>query len=45
VVLMEACQGNLPVREFLSFLVYAGSFALSDKAAMRTAHVSELDFA
>jgi hypothetical protein len=45
VELMEAVKENLPVWEFISFLLYAGVFALSDKAAMRTAHVAELDFA
>eukprot|EP00658_Telonema_sp_P-2_P038773 TRINITY_DN27756_c0_g2_i1.p1 TRINITY_DN27756_c0_g2~~TRINITY_DN27756_c0_g2_i1.p1 ORF type:complete len:192 (-),score=32.00 TRINITY_DN27756_c0_g2_i1:107-682(-) len=42
---MEAVKQNLPVWEFISFLLYAGTFALADKAAMRTAHVAELDFA
>jgi hypothetical protein len=45
VKLMEEVKKNLPVWEFISFLLYAGVFALSDKAAMRTAHISELDWA
>ena len=45
VELLESVELNLPVWEFVSFLLYAGTFALSDKEAMRTANVSELDFA
>ena len=45
VELLESVKLNLPVWEFISFLLYAGAFALSDKEAMRTANVPELDFA
>lgn len=43
--LLKATENNLPVWELLSFQFYCGVFALSDKMAMRTGRVSELDFA
>ena len=43
--LLTQVQHNLPAAELLHFLVYAGTFALSDKAAMRTSLCSELDWA
>jgi hypothetical protein len=41
----DEVRANLPVWELLNFQFYCGVFALSDKMAMRTAHVPELDFA
>ena len=43
--LMRAVESNLPVWEFIPFLLYAGVFTLSDKEAMHTANVRELDYA
>ena len=43
--LMRAVESNLPVWEFISFLLYAGVFTLSDKEDMRTTNVRELDYA
>jgi hypothetical protein len=43
--LLEAVHTNLPVWELLKFQLHCGVFALSDKLAMRTTNVPELDFA
>jgi hypothetical protein len=43
--LLTAVDANLPARELIHFIKYAGTFALSDKASMRTASSPDLDWA
>lgn len=44
-VLLSQIERNLPAHELVHFLLYAGTFALSDKSAMRTANNDDLDWA
>ena len=43
--LLAQTKENLPAHELVHFLIYGGTFALSDKAAMRTSTATDLDWA
>jgi hypothetical protein len=44
-VLLSQLKANLPAHELVHFLIYAGTFALSDKSAIRTSNCDDLDWA
>jgi len=43
--LLSQTKANLPAHELIHFLIYGGTFALADKAAMRIASADDLDWA